>query len=184
MTVGEGDHAGEIDEDAFACRGPPLQRATQQAVAEVERTLIVEEVRHRHAQRFVIHINTDGLSIRRVDDGLSHPRQAIGVLSVLNIPGFVESVHIGAVEGRIAAFLRVTAHAQVAVTHSKERLCHTQIRCGGRCLYPPPGVDGVNGSINCRFCKVAAQVEAVAVGAAGRHLLVVEFMPFCHRSGI
>ena len=125
------------DLDPLAARRAPDQLAREHAAAEVERPLVLQQVGHRQLQRLVVDVEPDHLGVGRVDDRLPDPGEAEGLLGVLDRPGLVEAVDVGAVDVGVAALVVVAAHAEVAVADREQRLGRAEV--GGRRSGSRPG---------------------------------------------
>ena len=97
MPIGEADHAAGTQFHPLARRGSPHQITGQASRTEVKSAFVVIQVGLPKGEGLVVNVDLDELRIGDVHDGLSRARESEGLLSVLDGPGFVETVDEGAV---------------------------------------------------------------------------------------
>ncbi len=122
MTVDEGDQARGLQRHPLAAGGRPDQGPTQDALAEVQAALVVDQACRGQEQRFVVDVELEQRRVRAVDDRLARAREPEGLLGVHDGPGLVEPVDEGARLDRGPALLEGPPHPQEAVAEREDRL--------------------------------------------------------------
>src|SRR5690606_30215286 len=187
VALDERHHALRADLHALARRRAPHELAPQDAVAQVERALVVDEVRDGQQERLVVDVEPDHLRVRDVDDGLAHAREPVRLLGVPDRPGLVEPVDERPVRVGLAALLDVAAHAEVAVRDGEQRLGHAEVLGGELRLDEPPrlgreaqAVDGallVGGAADHASPPSVGAAAAASVATRGRSRTVASRSP-------
>ena len=108
--------------DRPARRGAPDRRPAQDAVAQVERPLVLEQRAVAHVERLVVDEQPDDLAVRHVDDGLPRLRVAVARLGVRQRPRLVEAVEVRARDTVGLALLQVGPQPDVPVGQGEYRL--------------------------------------------------------------
>ncbi len=147
VALGEGDHPPGDHPHPLAAGRAPQQGAGQDAGAQVEGALVLLEVGGRDLERLVVDVEPDHLRVGRVDDRLADPGEPERLLGVLDRPGLVEAVDVGAVAVEVAALLVVAAQPEVAVAEAEQRLGHPEVAAVEAALHEPPLVDGEAGAV-------------------------------------
>ena len=117
VPVSEGDHPRGCHPQQLARRSAPYQLPTQDTLAEVDPPFIRLDLVDTEQEWFVIHVEFHKLGVRNVDNRLTGTRETVGILSVMDVPNFMESVDVGSVTERVAAFRRITTHTEITITN-------------------------------------------------------------------
>ena len=141
VAMGEARHPRRRDTHPLARRRAPHQRSAETTGGEVEDALVLVEVCTAEQQRLVVDVELDQLGVGHVDDRLTGLGEAVRILGVTDVPRLVEPVQERAVAVRVAALLRVGAHADIAVADGEQRLGVAEIGETELGLDRAPGID-------------------------------------------
>ena len=146
-ALGQRDQARGGDPDLGAGRRAPVHAPAQDAGAEVEDPLVLEQLAVADVEELVVDVQAQELAVGDVDHRLARLGVAVGVLGVGQRPDLVQPVEVGAGQAVGLALVEVAAHPDVAVGQREDRLglgehVERQARLADR-----PGVDGVVGAV-------------------------------------